>query len=158
MKKIIILLSILIGLMGFYMYVQYKIFDLREADKITYAYLFGGVSFTSSEGFDMDDIIRNSYIFIHKSGYVSEEDEYDITFINRDRCRGFFGGEVFLSEELAMQIDDFVDKPIYLEEYTLVNGSIVLSKITINSFILENIDDFKKACAFPYEKAMQDNK
>lgn len=142
-KTKIILVSLLIisvAANGWFMYTYW--IDVAQSDRAKFAYLFPGIELDMISGYDTEQLLRFSYVFLDET----EGGRYELVVTDRRNCSHVSGLE--LAKDQPFDPALYVEKPIWVEEFTLTEDGLVLQKVREDKFAAEHLDDLKKACSF----------
>lgn len=120
--------------------------DVRAADRPKYANLFPGIELDMISGPDTEQLLRFSYVFVDST----DGGGYELVVTDRKNCSSVSGLELAKDQPLDPAL--YVEKPIWVEEFTQTEQGLVLQKVREDSFASNHLDELKKACSFFADK------
>lgn len=146
-KTKILLISLLVlsvAANGWFIYAYW--IDVHPAERAKFAYLFPGIEEDKIAGYNTEQLLRFSYVFVDEI----DNGGYELVVADRRSCsRVSF---ISLAKEQPLDPALFVEKPIWVEGFSLTEQGITLSAVREDAFATAHLGDLKKACSFFADK------
>lgn len=138
----LLVLSVLVN--GWFAYTYWV--DVAPADRAKFAYLFPGIEEDKISGYDTEQLLRFSYVFVDQT----DNGGYELVVADRRNCSRVS----FLPLAKQQPVDPvlFAEKAVWVEEFTLTEQGIILQEVREDTFATQHLDDLKKACSFFTDK------
>lgn len=129
---------------GWFVYAYW--IDVRAADRPKYANLFPGIEVDMISGPNTEQLLRYSYVFVDET----DGGGYELVVTDRKNCGSVSGLELAKNQPFDPAL--YVEKPIWVEEFTQTEQGIVLQQVREDMFATQHLDELKKACSFFADK------